>query len=499
MLYLQTQARAEMERRQRSNRVAVLAPTSWREWLHAIYPGYVAAPFAERHVQFWEWIEAMQTGVRPRPMVAIWPRGGAKSSSAELACVRLGANGSRKYIWYVSSTQEKADKHVETIGAMLESDLLERYHPPLASRKIGKYGASKGWRRERLRTSSGLTIDALGLDVGSRGAKVENQRPDLIIFDDVDERFDSLATTRKKSEMISTSLLPAGSTDCGVLFIQNMIHPNSIAAQLADGRAEMLSDRIINGPYPAVDGLEYEQADGLYTITGGVATWDGQNLAICQEQINTWGLTSFLQEAQHMVEAPSGGIWDHVEFQHCELDQVPEIVRGAVWVDPAVTSTDQSDSMGIQADALGADKIIYRFYSWEQVTSPEDAVKRAILKAIELKFDHVGIETDQGGDTWQSVYYRVVEQLRQERPDLVWFPTLVWDKAGAGYGPKVERNMQMLADYERGKVVHVNGTHMVLERGLRRFPLTKPYDLADAAFWCWNDLRNGSVMGGIHV
>lgn len=496
---LQIQAQAERERRKRVDRIALLAPDSWREWLKATYPAYINAPFAERHRHFWEWVEGIRSGVRPRPFVAIWPRGGAKSSSAELAVVRVGAKGSRSYVWYVSGTQEKADKHVETIGAMLESESLERYHPRLASRKIGKYGSSKGWRRSRLRTASGLTADALGLDVGSRGAKVENQRPDLIIFDDVDERFDSLATTRKKIETITTSLLPAGSVDCGVLFIQNMIHPNSIAAQLVDRRAEMLADRVISGPYPAVEGLEYEQVDGKFVITAGRATWEGQNLEICQNQMITWGLTAFLQEAQHQVEAPPGGIWDHIEFRHVEWEAIPSIVRGCVWVDPAVTSTDQSDSQGIQADGIDADGIIYRFFSWEQVTSPEDALKRAILKAIELKFNHVGIETDQGGDTWQSVYWRVVDELRKEKPELKWFPMMVWDKAGAGYGPKMERNMQMLADYERGKIVHVNGTHMILERALKRFPLTKPYDLVDASFWSWNDLRNASVMGGIHV
>jgi len=62
------------------------------------------------------------------------------------------------------------------------------------------------------------------------------------------------------------------------------------------------------------------------------------------------------------------------------------------------------------------------------------------------------------------------------------------DKAGAGYGSKIERGSRMLGDYEIGKIVHVRGTHAVLERSLRRFP-NKPLDLADGAFWSWNDLR----------
>ena len=74
-------------------------------------------------------------------------------------------------------------------------------------------------------------MDALGLDVGSRGSKDEERRPDLIIFDDVDEKHDTLKTVAKKIDTITTSILPAGSSDCAILFIQNIIHEGSIADQ----------------------------------------------------------------------------------------------------------------------------------------------------------------------------------------------------------------------------------------------------------------------------
>src|SRR5690606_26297837 len=145
-------------------------------------------------------------GVRPRPFVAVWPRGGAKSTSAELATVAGGARGQRRYAWYISEPQDQADKHVETIAAPLESPQVEYYYPGMAERKLGKYGNSRGWRRQRLRTASGFTIDALGLDRASRGAKVEEQRPDMMIFDDIDDKLDSAATTQKKIDIITTSL-----------------------------------------------------------------------------------------------------------------------------------------------------------------------------------------------------------------------------------------------------------------------------------------------------
>ena len=69
-------------------------------------------------------------------------------------------------------------------------------------------------------------------------------------------------------------------------------------------------------------------------------------------------------------------------------------------------------------------------------------------------------------------------------------PSFRSDKAGAGYGSKVERNSRMLASYERGEVLHMIGTHAAIEKSLCRFPL-KPLDLADSWFWAWNDLKGG--------
>ena len=449
-------------------------------------------------MEFWEWVAALQKGVRPPPFVSILPRGGGKSTGAEVGAVNVGHRRARNYIWYIRETQDQADKSVENIGALLESPILAEYDPLLADRAVGKYGKPRAWRRNRLRTASGLTIDAMGLDTARRGAKVEEARPDMMIFDDVDGLNDTPATTIKKEGIITQSILPAESPDLAVLVVQNLIIEDGIVARLA-GDADYLIDRIVSGPHPAIEGLTYKQnKKGKFLITGGKAIWKGQDKKTAQEQINTWGISAFLKEAQHEVDA-KGGMYDHIEFRHCERTEMPDLVRTTVWVDPAVTSTDHSDSMGIQADGIDEEGIIYRLFSWEGITSPEKAIRRAVLKAIELGSMSVGIETDQGGDTWQSVYSRVCEKILKEleatqedipedERETISLPGFAQDKAGAGHGNKVHRGQQMLVDYENGMIVHVRGTHGQLEKSLGRFP-RKPLDLADAAYWSWADLR----------
>lgn len=468
-------------------------PADWRGWLTKLFPESVARGFAKHHEEYWQWLWAVEPGSDPRPFVGIWPRGGGKSTGAELGTAALGLREKRTYVLYVRDTQDRADDSVSNVGALLEHVGVER--------RVNKYGHSRGWKRNRLRAANGFTVDALGLDVAGRGVKLENQRPDVIIFDDIDGRHDSLQQTEKKIATITDSLLPAGTDNAAVIFIQNLIIPSGVASRLADGRADFLSGRIVSGPHPAVEGLVTElgawpNGRPRYVITGGAPTWRGQDLAACQRLLDRIGLSAFLRECQHDVEDAPGGMYDHIEFRRCSWAQIPwaALERVTVWVDPAVTNTDSSDSHGIQADGLSSDGTIYRIFSWEGRTSPQDVLKRAIQKAVELGADTVGVETDQGGDVWRSAYdeacRELVEEGLVEERDLPAFDSA---KAGAGHGSKTHRGGLMLADYERGRFVHVVGTHAILERALKRFPKTKPLDLADAAYWAWHDLASGST------
>lgn len=337
-------------------------------------------------------------------------------------------------------------------------------------------------------TASGFIVDSLGLDRAVRGTKNVEYRPDLIIFDDVDGRTDTQKTTDKKIITISESIIPAGSPDAVIIFIQNQLLPDGVMSQLLDGRAEFLLNRITSGPYVAVEGLQrVQQSDGTYKVTGGRPTWPGgYGLDRVEFYINQWGPTAFDREAQHEIEK-TGGLYDHIEFQLIEWGKIPDLERISVWVDPAVTSTDKSDNQGISASGVSGDRL-YRLYAWEGITSPGDALQKAIIKAVELGADRVGVETDQGGDLWKTEYKKAVEDLiasgRIRRGDV---PRMVEAKAGAGHGSKVHRGQKMLTDYERGKIYHAVGTHDIMNKALRRFP-NKPLDLADAMYWDWYDL-----------
>ena len=378
------------------------APADPLEWLRTMHPAHVRAPFAPRHEELWEWVAGICRGVRPRPFIGIWPRHGGKSTSAELAAEYLGLHGLRGYVLYLRGTQDDADKSVQNIAALLESQSVERHYPRHAQRAVGKYGNSKGWRRERLVTAGGLVVDAAGLDTAIRGLKFEERRPDVIIFDDLDALHDSADATRKKIGTLKKSVLPAGSDDCAILGIQNLIIPNGIFAQLADGRADFLANRIVSGPHPAVVGLvtETRWSEDLNrnraVIVGGSPTWEGQDLEKCQEQVDTFGLTTFIEECQHEVHEREGALWTKDGINATRVQELPDLKRVVVGVDPS----GGGDAIGVIGAGIGTDGHLYVWRDRTQAgkLGPLNWGRAAVSLYDDEHGDRIVAEKNFGGD-----------------------------------------------------------------------------------------------------
>jgi len=397
-------------------------------WLTRTLPAYIGATgnedpdqaealFAEHHRAFWRWLWAIDTGDRPETFVGIWGRGEAKSTSAELGVVALGARRRRKYCLYVCGTQDQADDHVGNIASMLESGGIERWYPEQANRLVGKFGNSKGWRRNRLRTSTGFTVDALGLDTAARGVKLDEHRPDLLVIDDVDAHDDSPRVVQRKIDALTKKLLPAGSPDMAVLAIQNLVHRDGIFARLADGRAKFLQRRIVSGPVPAVRGLvtRHElQPDGTGRdmVVAGECTWPVQSLQRIQDKIDDWGLASFLAEAQHDVHARDGALWVPAQLAQVRrrVEDMPTMARVVVSIDPSGGSGPDNDAQGIVTagrDLLGRGWLL----ADDTVTAPPRGWGDAAVQAfLDWDADAFVCEVNYGGDMVVEVVTGALER-----------------------------------------------------------------------------------------
>lgn len=446
------------------------SPDNWRDWLEQLFPASVADGFGLHHAEFWNWVWGIESDSDPEPFIGIWPRGHGKTSSAELATTALGLRGKRRYVLYVRDTQDRADDAIGNIGMLLEAQGVER--------AVSKYGSSRGWRRNRLRTADGFTVDALGLDVAARGIKLEDQRPDTLVFDDIDGRHDSQKATEKKTATITDSLLPAGTSNAAVIAIQNLIIPNGIFARLADGRADFLHRRRVSGPHPSVRGLvtekERDESGALrHVIKGGEPTWEGQDLAACQRLIDRSGLASFLRENQHQVQDREGALWTRDLLERSRVGEHPSLTRVVVGVDPS----GGGDDIGIIVSGKGADKHGYTLEDRSQPGSmgPRNWAVAAVNAYHDHAADAIVAEKNFGGDM-------VKENIRAVDPSV----NVKLVNASRGKAVRAEP-IASLHDEERQ---HHVGTLEALETELTSWAPGDPDspNRLDAKVWAETDL-----------
>lgn len=473
---------------------------------------------------FWGWLDGIGD-TAPDPYVAIWFRGSGKSTCAEMAVVTLGANRLRGYVLYISRTQPRADDHVQNIASMLESDVVANRWPELSTRALGKYGNVKGWRRNRLVTHGGLVVDALGLEVASRGLKIEFRRPDAAVLDDIDHHGDSTLEITKRLETISRGVLPALTSNAVICISQNLVHPDGVVAQIRDGRADFLQGAIMDGPIPAIGNFKVvtrpksRENNELERLPSGEPTWrEGFGAQSILAEWRRIGETSFRREMQHEVHSREGAMFADVSFRRVHQEKVPPLVGRELWIDPAVGAGPTGSLCGFIAGGrgVGDDGKVRLYIEWahEKRMSPEAALRLAAAKAQELGIRTIGVETDQGGETWRPlarlVFSDYAVSMEEEskktevsletslppgeppnppavvdspRKDTIAFLSA---KAGSTGNSKYERWLRLLAGYERDEVRLVDGPWCVtLEQALLRLPDREPFDLADVNFWLW--------------
>ncbi len=108
------------------------------------------------------------------------PRGGAKSTVGTLAYpLREALECREPYIWIVSDTKEQGQLHL----ANLKAELLE--NPVLAAAYPDAAGRGPVWRAGAVVLRNGVTIEAFGTGQRIRGRRCRENRPTLIVCDDL--------------------------------------------------------------------------------------------------------------------------------------------------------------------------------------------------------------------------------------------------------------------------------------------------------------------------
>jgi hypothetical protein len=145
----------------------------------------------------------------------------------------------------------------------------------------------------------------------------------LIVLDDIDDLNDTVDAASKKLSIIVSTVIPAGSNDRAVLFVQNEIHANSVMAQMVSGEAGALRNRILSKTV-AIEGLKLGRRPNpepggvdLLTIEEGTSTWPGKSVADWEADLNETTEDAFLRECQGKLGA--GGLF-FSQFERSRLN-----------------------------------------------------------------------------------------------------------------------------------------------------------------------------------
>lgn len=154
-------------------------------------------------------------------------RGSAKSTIVSLACVIWSILGKQnlKYITVISQTQSQSRQFSANIRSEFETnEMLRKDFGPFGEPEDDWKVSSLVLPRYRAR------IRVFSVAEGIRGTKHEQFRPQLMIFDDIEDN-DSVRTrdARDKTyEFITSQAIPAGDVETKYIVIGNLLHYDSV-------------------------------------------------------------------------------------------------------------------------------------------------------------------------------------------------------------------------------------------------------------------------------
>jgi phage terminase large subunit-like protein len=103
-----------------------------------------------------------------------------------------------------------------------------------------------------------------------------------------------------------------------------------------------------------------------------------------------------------ILEAVEGALWNLDLIRELDVEIAPEMKRIVVGVDPAATSTEESNETGIVAVGHGYDDHGYVLEDWTVRDKPVEWARKAVALYKKLKADAIVAEINNGGEMVES-------------------------------------------------------------------------------------------------
>jgi hypothetical protein len=399
----------------------------------------------------------------PRAARDAWvaPRGVGKSTWGFLILPLWAlAHGWRTFVIAFADSGPQATQHLASLKHELDvNDLLRRDYPELCRPQIReRTGASVADRQEVYIAASGAAFMAKGIDGSTLGAKIENRRPDLILFDDIepDESNYSEYQKRKRLSTILDAVLPMN-LYAVVWFLGTTVMPDSIIHDLVRQVTDTEPPE-----WPRTERIRVHYFPAIVTADDGTerSIWPGMWALDFLQSMR--GTQSFSKNFENDPMGYDGIYWTQSDFRYGLVDAA---TRTGLWVDPATTSKERSDFTGMAVVSFSPSEKKCVILDAVGVRLPAKGLRARIIQFLEEYPDiqAVFVEVNQGGDLWKDAFH--------DLPVKVILHTVSESKE--------VRFARGLNYWQRGRVLHSRRLH-VLERQAVVFPNGVNDDVIDA-------------------
>lgn len=205
-------------------------------------PHYFSTAFGDFHT---EWQQV--TELRDQFALVGAPREHAKSTFFTLGNpVHKIVYGLRRFLWLLSDTHEQA----ATFSLAIKMELEEN---PRLRHDFGKLETKK-WSDDEFETANGVKVLARGRGDKVRGLRYRQFRPDMAVFDDMenDENVENPRRVKQLVNWIRGSVLGSLGAGYSAVMVGNLFHPKSAIVQLINDKDEEGQPRYFSKVYAAI-------------------------------------------------------------------------------------------------------------------------------------------------------------------------------------------------------------------------------------------------------
>lgn len=442
-------------------------------WALVYFPHHLRAPETDGQLSFCQFHVDMAHAARrwvprdlkPAEVRDAWiaPRGAGKSSWSFLILPAWAmAFGHRKLIAAYAHNSSQTRRHLSNLKQEFETnELLQRDFPDLVTPASKRRGGTVADTQEAYFAKSGVAILAHGIDSQTLGTKVGSQRPDLCLLDDIEPDGSNYSIHQKDKRLETIRNAIFGLNDraviqmVGTVTMSDSLMHDLVRMHLGQKVSDWVREERINTHY-------YEPI---------LTDEDGSERSMWPQR---WSL-EYLKSIEHtrayslnflnQPVNPGGTFWKRTDFTYDAPRQIDERVLA---VDPAVSRKETSDDSGLSVVgySFAYRKAVVELASGLRASPAELRERVHQLCRANPTIRTVLVETNQGGDVWDSVFAPLPGNAK-----------LVLTRSSSS---KAERFAKVLDYYQRGLVSHARA-HVELEDQMCAFPRGARDDIVDAA------------------